>query len=86
MTNKYFLEDNPGLEPLCYERYKLVLYHEYIDSEHKAHQIDDPIATYYSIMGMDKENMRFDSVFVINQMLDRLKSFMLNSISKEQEE
>lgn len=78
--------ENSKLEPFCFERYKLVLYHEYVDSEHKPHQLDDPIATYYTIMNTDKANMGFNSVLIINQMLDNLKGFMLNSISKEHKE
>lgn len=62
---------------MTFERYRLTLEHEYIDSKKEAHQIEDPIRTDYSIM-RDESNP--PTSVIINEMIERLKHFMLNSI------
>ena len=62
------------------ERYRLTLVHEYIDENGEAHKIEDPIRTEYSIM-MDE--FAPPRSVVVNEMIERLKHFMLNSISQE---
>lgn len=59
------------------ERYKLTLEHEYIDDDGKAHKIEDPIRTDYNIV-RDESNP--PTAVIVNEMLDRLRYFMLHSI------
>lgn len=63
------------------ERYRLTLEHEYIDSKGEAHQIEDPIRTDYSIR-RDESNP--PTSVIINEMLERLRRFILNSIQQEE--
>lgn len=62
---------------MTFERYRLVLTHEYIDNDGKAHKLEDPICTEYNIM-MDK--FAPPRSVIVNEMIERLKHFMLNSI------
>lgn len=63
------------------ERYRLTLEHEYIDSNGKVHKIEDPIRTDYNII-MGESNP--PTVVIINEMLERLKYYMLNIINREE--
>ena len=62
------------------ERYRLTLEHEYINDEGKVYKIEDPIRTDYNIM-MDE--FAPPRSVVVNEMIERLKHFMLNSILQE---
>ena len=62
---------------MTFERYRLTLEHEYIDSKGEAHQIEDPIRTEYSIR---RDENTPPTAVIINEMLERLRRFMLNSI------
>ena len=62
------------------ERYRLILTHEYIDENGEAHKIEDPIRTEYSIM-MDE--FAPPKAIIVNEMIEKLKHFMLNIIYQE---
>ena len=59
------------------ERYRLILTHEYIDDDGEAHKIEKPICTDYSIM---PDEHTLPVPVIINEMMEKLKSFMLNSV------
>lgn len=63
------------------ERYRLTLTHEYIDDDGEAHKIEDPIRTDYNIMN---DGINAPTAVVINEMLERLRRFMLDSIKQEE--
>lgn len=62
------------------ERYMLTLVHEYIGNNGEPYQIEDPIRVASNVM--INENAPPQSV-VVNEMIERLKYFMLNSIEQE---
>lgn len=59
------------------ERYRLILTHEYIDGDGEAHKIEKPICTDYIIM---RDDHTPPLPVIINEMMEKLKSFMLNSV------
>lgn len=65
---------------MTFERYRLILTHEYIDKKGVAHKLEDPICTDYSIM---LDGINPPPAVIINEMLERLRQFMLNSVEQE---
>lgn len=59
------------------ERYRLILTHEYVDDDGEAHKIEDPICTNYAII---RDEHTPPTPVIINEMLERLRHFMLNNI------
>ena len=58
------------------ERYTLTLWHEYVDSDGQCHSLDEPIMVSYSVMHMDERSAP-SSAIVINDMMERLRMFMI---------
>lgn len=59
-----------------HERYTLTLWHEYVDSDGQHHSLDEPIMVSYSVMHMDERSAP-SSAIVINDMMERLRMFMI---------
>lgn len=68
---------------MTFERYRLILTHEYIDKKGVAHKLEDPICTDYSIM---LDGINPPPAVIMNEMLERLRQFMLNSVEPPKEE
>ena len=66
---------------MTFERYRLILVHEYVDEKGAAHRLEDPICTDYNIM-YDRVNP--PASVIINEMLEKLKRFILSSMEKEE--
>lgn len=64
------------------ERYRLTLEHEYIDGNGEVHKIEDPIRTDYSVM---VDEFAPPKAVIVNEMIEKLKHFMLNIIYQEDE-
>lgn len=64
------------------ERYRLILIHEYIDKKGAVHRLEDPISVDYNIMS-DESNP--PKSVIVNEMLERLRHFILDRIKKEAE-
>ena len=62
------------------ERYRLTLEHEYIDGNGERHKIEDPIRTDYSVM---VDEFAPPKAVIVNEMIEKLKHFMLNIIYQE---
>ena len=71
--------DSSELDPISFEKYTLVLYHDYI-YKGKTTRIEEPIATSYIIMPEAKFSFSFP--LLINEMIDRLKGYMISCIEK----
>lgn len=68
---------------MTFERYRLVLTHEYIDKKGVAHKLENPICTDYNIM-LDGNNP--PPAVIINEMLGRLRRFVLDGMKQPKEE
>lgn len=62
-----------------WERYRLVLYHEFVDVDGKRHRIDDPI-TVEEILAPDLVQ---DRSHVVNRIIQRLTHFVLSKAGEE---
>lgn len=69
-------------ENMTVERYRLILAHEYIDEKNVVHKLEEPICTDYSIVSGESSPPK--SV-IINEMLERLRRFILDSMKQEAE-
>ena len=59
------------------ERYRLIFVHEYLDNDGEAHRIEEPIYTDYNII---RDERTPPAPIIINEMIEKLKSFLLNSV------
>lgn len=59
------------------ERYTLTLRHEYLDSDGQHHSLDEPIVVSYSMMHIDERSSVPPSAIVINEMMERMRKFMI---------
>lgn len=64
------------------ERYRLILAHEYIDEKGVVHKLEEPICTDYSIVS---DGINPPPSVIINEMLERLRRFILDSMKQEAE-
>ena len=64
---------------MTFERYRLVLTHEYIDEKGVAHKLEDPICTDYNIM---LDGINPPPTVIINEMLERLRRFVLDRMKE----
>ena len=62
------------------ERYRLTLEHEYINDEGEVYKIEDPIRTDYSVV---VDRLAPPKAIIVNEMIEKLKHFMLNIIYQE---
>ena len=67
-------------DKIPYERYCIVLTHEYVDSEGEKHSLEEPLAVEY--LALD----RYRSVLLINEMMDKLKYALLERFQNNAEE
>jgi len=65
---------------MTFERYRLILTHEYIDEKGVAHRLEDPIRTDYSVV---VDRLAPPKAIIVNEMIEKLKHFMLNIIYQE---
>ena len=63
-----------------YEIYTLTLEHEYVDDDGKRIKLDEPIKTCY--MAMKDRVVNPPVSIVINDMMDKMKAYMLHEVSK----
>lgn len=64
-----------------WERYRLVLYHEFVDVDGKRHRIDDPITAeeVFPPLGLD-----MDRSHIVNRIIERLTNFVLSKAGEEE--
>ena len=70
-------------DSLVFERYRLILTHDMVSTESGAHPIEDPIVTEYVV---DRRAMPYGESIVVNEMLYRLKAFMLKELERKRGE
>ena len=63
------------------ERYRLVLYHEFIDCDGETHKLNKPI-TIQQVIEHGTRLMYGENV-IINKMMDDLKEYLLTCIAEE---
>ena len=63
---------------LKFERYRLVLHHDFVDRG-EVREIDKPIVVQYCF-----DRMYMGRPFIINEMIEKLRVFMLNAIEAEE--
>lgn len=69
-------------ELVPFERYRIVLYHDYYDTRGELHSVGEPLCVEYSIM----HGERFCPVpIMINEMMDKMKCCLLDLVKKEAE-
>ena len=66
---------------MTFERYRLILTHEYIDEKGVAHKLEDTICADYSIMS---DRINPPPAVIINEILERLRRFVLDRMGKEE--
>ena len=65
-----------------FERYRIVLYHDYYDTHGESHRVGEPLCVEYSIMHSE----RFCSVpIMINEMMDKMRHALLDLVKQEAE-
>lgn len=62
-----------------WEKYRLVLYHEFVDAEGDKHNIDKPICVE---MNIDYATHGIPTAVVVNRMIDQLSQFVLKEVSE----
>ena len=67
------------LEKLCFEEYELRLYHNFIDGKGERYQAEEPIVTRYMV-AMEKQDYMVPRPYLVNEMLDRIKGYMLSRV------
>ena len=70
-------------DSLVFERYRLTLTHEMVSTEGRVHPIEDPIVTEYVV---DRRTMPCGESIVVNEMLYRLREFMLKELETKRGE
>ena len=60
------------MSDIKFERYKLVLHHDFVDGE-DVHEIEKPIVIQYCF-----DRMYGGNAIIINQMIDKLRDVILN--------
>ena len=65
-----------------FERYRIVLRHEYFDGQGNHHEIEEPVAVEYTIL---RGEFFIPVPTLINEMMDRLKFALLDRLKKEDE-
>lgn len=64
------------LKKLSYEKYRIVLTHEYIDSDGQKHRLEEPLAVEYTLL-LDNMGFTVRPSVLINEMMDKLKIGLL---------
>lgn len=65
-----------------FERYRIVLRHEYSDGQGDHHEIEEPLAVEYTIL---RSECYIPVPTLINEMMDKLKFALLDRLKKEDE-
>ena len=63
------------------EQYTLILKHEFIDSDGKKHQIDEPIFVKQII---SNESLAWRHSVVVNDMLERMRAYLLMKVREKE--
>ena len=66
-------------EMIPFERYKIILCHEYSDSDGQLHNIEEPLCVSYVVVRGEKYG---GESIMINEMMDRLKQALLQRIGE----
>ena len=66
---------------IAFERYRLVLFHEFIDDEGKAYRLDLPLSVCQVIEHFTR--MQYGSAVIIDKMMDDFKEYLLNCLAEE---
>lgn len=62
-----------------WERYRLVLHHEFVDTEGKRHNLEKPIVTE---MVIDDQYSQVPVPVIVNEMINKLSHYVLEEVSK----
>ena len=65
-----------------FERYRIVLYHDYCDTHGELHRVGEPLHVEYSIMHGERV---CPVPIMINEMMDKMKHGLLDLLEKEGE-
>lgn len=68
-------------EKISYERYRIIMRHDFIDDQGKSYEIDDPLSVDYMILRGEKYGMPMP--LLINEMMDKLKKALFDLANKE---
>ena len=63
-----------------FERYRIIMRHEYVDDQGKSYEIDDPLSVDYMILRGEKYGMPMP--LLINEMMDKLKKALIDLANK----
>ena len=66
------------MSDIKFERYKLVLRHDFVDGE-DVHEIEKPIVVQYCF---DRSN-GMSGAYIINEMIEKLRVYMLSLIEED---
>lgn len=66
-----------------WERYRLVLYHEFIDMDGKRQRIEDPIT---AVEMIPLSGVTPEITYVVNKLISGLTHFVLEKVAQEGEE
>ena len=67
--------------PLAIDKYTLILYHDYIYGDQKV-RLDDPVQVTVS---MPNAHVDFPKAIIVNEMLDRLRIYLLSKLKEVDE-
>ena len=65
-----------------FERYRVILKHEYFDNQGNHYEIEEPLAVEYTIL---RSEYYIPVTILINEMMDKLKFALLDRLKKEDE-
>ena len=63
-------------EKIPYERYRIIMRHDFIDDQGKSYEIDDPLCADYTILRGEKYGMPMP--LLLNEMMDKLKEALID--------
>lgn len=63
-----------------FERYRIIMRHEFIDDQGEVHEIDDPLFVDYKMLRGEKYG--FSMPLLINEMMDILKKALIDLANK----
>lgn len=71
--------DKEELEKTCFEEYELRLYHNFVNGKGERHQAEEPIVTRYMVV-IEKEDRIVPKPYIVNEMMDRIRGYMVNKL------
>ena len=70
-------------ELTSYERYRIILRHEFVDDRGRCYDLNEPLTVEYTILRGEKYGM--PQPILLNEMIDKLKMELCDLAKKEAE-